>query len=333
MWTVPWLWWAQYDASIEQPLIRNAGEALGVRASLNLSPDFPPDRLFRSSVALENLLRIEKMLRGSDPFSRTPRSFGGLTSPKWPSHLFPDDPDWKINPERVAKGRALYAKMCAECHLGPVADPVFDAQFPDKSFWKEKPLGQKPHWQQDPDGSWIVNEVTKSVAIMGTDPAQANVLAKRQVQMPEFLKMDPAKELGERWDCKKMETYSSTEMPFSIALMITVQRTSEKWLSDRGITDPKQIKEVWGERTNCPNTTAKEPRISRAAAERRLGDRALHPQRFGALAVLDADAAERAPDTVLHGRARLRSENGRVRRAGGRRRVMQDRPDPVLDDG
>ena len=261
VWTVPWLWWAQYDASIEQPLIRNAGEALGVRASLNLSPDFPPDRLFRSSVALENLLRIEKMLRGSDPFSRTPNSFGGLTSPKWPSHLFPDDPAWKINPERVAKGRTLYAKMCAECHLGPVADPVFDAQFEDKSFWKEKPIGQKPHWQQDKDGSWILNEVTKSVAIMGTDPAQANVLAERRVQLPEFLKMQPAEDLVKRWGCDKdkMPTYSSTEMPFSIALMITVDRVSRKWLDDRGVTDPKQIKEVWGQRTNCPNLEHKKP--------------------------------------------------------------------------
>src|SRR3984885_11625896 len=35
IWTVPWFWWAQYDASISQPLIRNAGEALGVAALLN----------------------------------------------------------------------------------------------------------------------------------------------------------------------------------------------------------------------------------------------------------------------------------------------------------
>jgi hypothetical protein len=253
VWTVPWLWWAQYDASIEQPLIRNAGEALGVRALLNLSPDFPPDRLFRSSLALENLVRIEAMLRGADPFSRTPNGFGGLNSPKWPSHLFPDDPDWKINPDRVAKGRALYANICAECHLGPVADPAFDTQFPDKSYWS----GNK-HWKQDPNGSWIMDEVQKSAAVMGTDPAQANVLATRQVQIPDFLKMDPAKELEKRWNCQEMKTYSSIEMPFSIALMITVQRTSEKWLSDRGITDPGQIKKLWGERTNCPNT-AKEP--------------------------------------------------------------------------
>ena len=253
IWTVPWLWWAQYDASIEQPLIRNAGEALGVRALLNLSPDFPPDRLFRSSVALENLVRIEKMLRGADPFSRTPKGFGGLTSPKWPSHLFPDDPDWKINPERVAKGRALYANICAECHLGPVADPAFDAQFPDKSFWTAN-----QRWKQDPDGGWIMDEVQKSVAVMGTDPAQANVLATRQVQLPAFLKMQPAEDLGERWKCENLPTYSSTEMPFSIALMIMVDRVNGKWIDDRGITDPKQLKELLGERSNCPNR-AKEP--------------------------------------------------------------------------
>ena len=253
VWTVPWLWWAQYDASIEQPLIRNAGEALGVRALLNLSPDFPPDRLFRSSVALENLFRIEAMLRGSDPFSRTPKGFGGLNSPKWPSHLFPDDPDWKINPERAAKGRALYAAMCAECHLGPVADPAFDAQFPDKSFWSAN-----KRWKQDPNGGWIMDEVQKSVAIMGTDPAQANVLATRQVQVPAFLKMQPAEDLGKQWKCKDLATYSSTEMPFSIALMIMVDRVGRKWLEDRGINDPKQIKDLWGERSNCPNP-AREP--------------------------------------------------------------------------
>jgi len=243
VWTVPWLWWAQYDASIEQPLIRNAGEALGVRASLNLSQGYPADRLFRSSVALENLLRIEKMLRGSDPFSRTPPSFGGLTSPKWPSHLFPDDPAWKIDQDRADRGRTLYAKICAECHLGPVADSK------DDSFWKDK------RWKQDKDGSWILNEVTKSAAAMGTDPAQANVLAERRVRLPEFLNMQPVEDLGTRWGCdkEKLAKYSSTEMPFSIALMITVDRVSRKWLDDRGITDPKQLKEVWGERTNCPN--------------------------------------------------------------------------------
>ena len=66
IWTVPWFLFAQYDASIEQPLIRNAGEALGVFALVNLSPDYAPENLFRSSMALENLVRIEAMLRGPD---------------------------------------------------------------------------------------------------------------------------------------------------------------------------------------------------------------------------------------------------------------------------
>ena len=89
IWTVPWFWWAQYDASISQPLIRNAGEALGVAALLNLSPDYAPDALFRSSVDIENLASIEAMLRGDDPFEQNPPEFAGLKSPKWPSRHVP----------------------------------------------------------------------------------------------------------------------------------------------------------------------------------------------------------------------------------------------------
>ncbi|MGA7996910.1 MAG: di-heme-cytochrome C peroxidase [Bradyrhizobium sp.] len=249
IWTVPWFWWAQYDASIEQPLIRNAGEALGVSALINLSPDHPPEALFRSSVALENLVRIEAMLRGSDPFARDPKGFGGLTSPKWPSKLFPDDPAWKIKPERVAKGRAIYAEICVECHLGPVNDPAFDAQFPDKSFWASK------QWDRDPKGA-VLNPVEKGAAGMGTDPAQSNVLALRQVQVPGFLNLQPAEDLGAQWKCKDLPTFSSTEMPFAIALMIVVDKVSRKWMKDRDVQEPA-LTELWGQRSNCPNPASK----------------------------------------------------------------------------
>ncbi|MFH1343453.1 MAG: di-heme-cytochrome C peroxidase [Pseudomonadota bacterium] len=249
VWTVPWFWWAQYDASIEQPLIRNAGEALGVFALVNLSPDHPPEKLFSSSVALENLVRIEAMLRGPDPFGRNPKDFGGLHAPKWPSHLFPNDEAWKIKPDRVAKGRALYADICTECHLGPVNDPQFDSQFPDKSLWTDK------RWTQDPNGGWVLNEVQKQVAHMGTDPAQANVLQTREVQIPGFLDLQPARDLGERWKCKNLATYSSTKMPFSIALMIVVDKVAQKWIKDNKVSDAA-AKELWGERSNCPNPDA-----------------------------------------------------------------------------
>ena len=241
IWTVPWFLFAQYDASIEQPLIRNAGEALGVFALVNLSPDYAPENLFRSSMALENLVRIEAMLRGPD---LTGPSFGGLQPPKWPSQVFPNDEAWKINPARVSKGRGIYAEICAECHLGPVNDPAFDTQYPDKSFWSS------PQWNAK---AQVLDPVQKSAAGMGTDPAQANVLFSRMVDVPGFLKMDPAQDLGKNWGCQDLPTYLSTELPFSIALMIAVDRSSRKWMDDHNVPEANRPALWEASRKNCPN--------------------------------------------------------------------------------
>jgi hypothetical protein len=253
IWSVPWFWWAQYDASIEQPLIRNAGEALGVSALLNLSPDTPLQALFRSSIALENLDRIETMLRGPKPFEQDPKGFAGLKSPKWPSQVFPDDPAWKIDPARVARGRAIYAKICAECHRGPVDDAVFDSQFPDESFWSIWTNGK---WDKESEGKWIsdgpvFNPVQKDVRGMGTDPAQAEVLHSRMVAVPGFLDMQPERDLGQVWGCQDMPA-ASTDMLFSLALMIAVDRTSRKWMDDHNLSEEDR-EALWGKRTNCPN--------------------------------------------------------------------------------
>ena len=90
---------------------------------------------------------------------------------------------------------------------------------------------------------------------MGTDPAQANVLQTRQVQIPGFLDLQPARDLGERWKCKNLPAYSTTNMPFSIALMIVVDKVSQKWLKDNNVKEPA-ISELWGQRSNCPNPDA-----------------------------------------------------------------------------
>jgi cytochrome c5 len=244
IWTIPWLLWAQYDGSIEQPLIRNAGEALGVSALVNMSPDHPPEALFRSSVAIENLDRIEKMLRGSNPFGRTPEGFGGLTPPKWPSHIFADDPAWKISQERAAKGRVLYAEICTECHLGPVNDPAFKSQFPDKEFWSSD------RWDKTPGKDPVLRPVQKGVDGMGTDPAQAEVLASRKIYVPGFWKLEPATDLS--GPCSNLPEIASTEMPFSVALMMVVDRVSRKWMDDRNLSADDR-KALWGPRRNCPN--------------------------------------------------------------------------------
>src|SRR5579863_3962045 len=243
IWTVPWFLWAQYDASIEQPLIRNAGEALGVSALVNFSPDTAPETVFRSTVAIENLVRIEAMLRGPDPAGDNPKGFGGLKPPKWPTEIFPDDPLWKIDAARVSRGRAIYAEICVECHLGPVNDPVFDSQFPDKSFWTSEQWDSKVP---------VLKEVQKGVVGMGTDPGQANVLGSRQVAVPGFLDMQPARDLGKVWGCTGLPSSPSTEMPYSIALMIAVDLVSRKWMDDRHVSETDRAA-LWGTRKNCPN--------------------------------------------------------------------------------
>ena len=37
IWNTPWFDWVQYNGSIMQPMVRNAGESLGVSAELNLT--------------------------------------------------------------------------------------------------------------------------------------------------------------------------------------------------------------------------------------------------------------------------------------------------------
>lgn len=250
IWTVPWFSWAQYDASISQPLVRNAGEALGVSAAINLSPDTVHDDLYRSSVALENLDRIEKMLQGGDPFKSTKPAFGGLHAPSWPGKLFAGDPAWTIDPARVDRGRKLYAAICVECHLGPVNDATFDANYPDKSFWNK----DNGHWDDSHKyGGPVVDLVEKPVDDMGTDPGQSNILRYRKVKVPGFLGLNPAKDLT----CNDVEPTSTTEMPYAVALMDVVQQTNDKWMKDHNVSGPERDA-LLEDRPNCPNP-AKEP--------------------------------------------------------------------------
>jgi hypothetical protein len=102
------------------PIGRNAGEAIGVFATLDWSEE-PGVSLasfisgqglkashisFRSSINVHNLRRIEDKLRS-------------LQSPRWPEDVLP-----KIDPDRRARGAALFDHYCASCHaeIDP-ADP------------------------------------------------------------------------------------------------------------------------------------------------------------------------------------------------------------------
>jgi len=105
IWTVPWFDWAQYNGSIRQPMVRNVGEALGVQAALNLTEEA---KLFDSSVHVDNLAAIEKLLEGDKPLQ-------GLKAPKYPEELLGE-----INTALAEKGAGLYKELCQSCHLPPV---------------------------------------------------------------------------------------------------------------------------------------------------------------------------------------------------------------------
>ena len=258
IWTVPWFLFAQYDASIQQPLIRNAGEALGVTALLNLSPDYAPETLFRSSVALENLVRIEAMLRGPDPSSQKPIGFGGLKPPQWPSQIFPDDPAWKIDPARVSRGRATYAEICAECHLGPVDDPGVRPATSGQEFLVRQAMGRQGRGaQSSPEERRRHGHGPRAGRHSGVAKRSGSRLpGSRARARPRHV-----------WGCTDLPALSSTEMPFSIALMIVVDRTSRKWMDDHAVSDADRAT-LWGSRKNCPNPHAlQKPKNSASAPE------------------------------------------------------------------
>ncbi|MFZ5713750.1 MAG: di-heme-cytochrome C peroxidase [Bradyrhizobium sp.] len=245
IWTVPWFKFAQYDASIEQPLIRNAGEALGVTALLNLSDAFPEDRLWRSSVNVRTLGWIEDMLRGPDPFKTADPvagpKFGGLLAPKWPSHILGDA--WKLKPDRVERGRAIYAEMCSGCHLPAVDTPA---------FWSSK------RWEPSGD-SKVLNAVTIPLDEIKTDPEQSLVLSKRIVDVPGFLKVNTA-DLQTWWQCEvPTASKSPNEMVYALGLMTVVDLAVRKWMDDENIPEAERGR-MWNlARKNCLNP-APDPR-------------------------------------------------------------------------
>lgn len=245
IWTVPWFKFAQYDASIEQPLIRNAGEALGVTALLNLSDAYPEDRLWRSSVNIRTLGWIEDMLRGPDPFkaadTTTGPKFGGLLAPKWPSHILGDA--WKLKSDRVERGRAIYAEMCSGCHLPDINSPA---------FWSSR------RWEPSGD-SKVLNAVTIPLDEIKTDPEQSLVLSKRTVDVPGFLKVNTA-DLQTWWQCQiPTASASPNEMVYALGLMTVVDLVARKWMDDEDIPEAERA-HIWNlARKNCLNP-APDPR-------------------------------------------------------------------------
>ena len=162
IWTAPWFTWVQYNASIMQPMVRNAGEALGVRALVNLTNPNRPQ--FDSTVHVEGLRWMEEMIAGDRP-PLPARRFGGLRPPAWPETVLPP-----IDRARAERGGALYRELCQGCHLPPVGTA---------EFWRG------PWWVQiDGRGERYLDLKQIPIARIGTDPEQAAGMARRTVALP-----------------------------------------------------------------------------------------------------------------------------------------------------
>jgi mono/diheme cytochrome c family protein len=164
LWDAPWFDWVQYNGAIEQPMFRNAGEALGVSALVNLTETQRP--LFASTVQVDTLYELEKALAGAAPLPA--RRFSGLRAPTWPEEVL-----GKIDRALAQQGAHLYGELCQGCHLpAPNTEAFWDAH-----LWSAPNAA----------GESYLKLHLIPIAALGTDPMQATGMAERKVQVPAHL--------------------------------------------------------------------------------------------------------------------------------------------------
>lgn len=167
IWNTPWFDWVQYNGSIMQPMVRNAGESLGVSAELNLTE--PSKGLYKSSVDVDTLFAMEQLIKG-DTQPNAKFGFPGLRSPKWPADILPP-----IDQKLADKGSELYKSHCESCHRPPVTSEAF-YDFNNRNWWRRNEAGEP---------ILIVENIP--ISHVGTDPAQAADMIARTVAVPDNL--------------------------------------------------------------------------------------------------------------------------------------------------
>lgn len=218
IWNTSWFEWVQYNGSIKQPMIRNAGQAMGVFARVDLQGD--EHTRFDSTVDVKNLYEIENRLRGPNVFQQGAEpKFRGLNSPKWPEKIL-----GKIDAKRAESGRNLYVQHCQACHL-----PATDTRefFSDK-YWTEA----------DKNGLRSLKVKMVNLAEIGTDSTTATNWYKSVVDLgplADALKSD----VNQRLEPFLGKETGGGMTPAAVALPIIVQKTLEKRFQQLGIPQDK----------------------------------------------------------------------------------------------
>lgn len=227
IWHTSWFDWVQYNGSIMQPMVRNAGEALGVGARVALNTK---TNQFASDVSIEHLHKLETMLAGE-------KLFGGLGAPKWPAEVF-----GPIDAGLQAKGQELFKKHCIECHGPPISEVMKN---PDDPAYKD--------WWNEIDGNryWKVKFVPQTV--IGTDPGMAAGMLARQVSIvsPEGVKLDFSKAKETFNSCPTdFQGWNQDKQPFGFALALLVESVVTKYYDENNFP-PEKRKIYNGNRPNC----------------------------------------------------------------------------------
>lgn len=248
IWTTSWFNWVQYDASIMQPLVRNAGEALGVKAYVNTNAALNGER-FASSIPYNNLYEIEHLLAGDNPEQN--KQFGGLHAPGWPASLP------AVDKQKRAKGEVLYQQRCQGCHLPPINSA---------EIWGEQYMQPIVYRSNGEEIKTTENYLKLNIIPLpeiGTDPMQASVLATRTVDTTsvglntEICTNAPLNPSGSS-DYNLYQERHLTTVPFKdsstanfgLALGAFVQETNDQWMQQNYI--PKQWWATYnGGRPNC----------------------------------------------------------------------------------
>jgi hypothetical protein len=98
VWNIPQSRWAQWVPALNDPVLRNAGEVMGVFARMDLTSKTPADGLFDSTMDLKGQLISEGLLRR-------------LAPPKWPEEIL-----GKIDREKASAGKQVFTRYCSGCH-------------------------------------------------------------------------------------------------------------------------------------------------------------------------------------------------------------------------
>ena len=136
---------------------------------------------------------------------------------------------------------------------GPVNDPKFDAQFPEKSFWS-RTIGEHGSRQ-----AAVLDPVQKNVKAHGNGSRAGQRAGAANRSAARFPQHAARADLAKWWGCSRpVQPTSSTDMPFSLALMVTVDLVSRKWMDDQHVTI-EAAREALGRAQELPQSRAKGP--------------------------------------------------------------------------